>query len=152
MNPDSDIRNTLWQLAFQFKVSTKRTIREHGLHLNGMHVRLLYLILSRPECTANGLATSTGRDKAQITRVIKELEAMGLLVRTPHPSDKRSQILALSALGRQLMARTRHAEQAVEARLLKGMSKEEVALFLALAHKMLDNLREPPNGDHPPGG
>lgn len=143
MNPDSDIRNTLWQLAFQFKASTKRTIREYGLHLNGMHVRLLYLIRTQPECAANRLVAVTGRDKAQITRVVKELEAMGLVSRTPHPSDKRSQILTLSEQGRQLMRKTTEAEKAVEQRLLKGMSKEEVAIFLTLAHKMLGNLREP---------
>lgn len=151
MNPDSDIRNTLWQLAFQFKVSTKRTIREHRLHLNGMHVRLLYLIRTQPECTANRLVAISGRDKAQITRVVKELEAMGLLTRTPHPGDKRSQLIALSEQGRLLMHKTTEAEQAVERRLLKGMSKEEVALFLSLAHKMLDNLREP-TGDDPASG
>ena len=143
MNPDSDIRNTLWQLAFQFKVSTKRTIRQHGLHLNGMHVRLLYLIRTQPECTANRLVAISGRDKGQITRVVKELEAMELLTRTPHPGDKRSQLIALSERGRRLMHKTTEAEQAVEQRLLKGMSKEEVALFLTLAHKMLGNLREP---------
>lgn len=142
MNPDSDIRNAIWQLAFQFKVSTKRTIREYGLHLNGMHVRMLHLIRTQPRCTANQLVAVTGRDKAQITRVLKELESMTLIERTPHPSDKRSQILALSEQGRDLMGRTRAAEQAVETRLLKGMSRREVDTFVGLAHKMLDNLRE----------
>ncbi|EKF76072.1 MarR family transcriptional regulator [Alcanivorax hongdengensis A-11-3] len=142
MNPDSDIRHALWQLAFQFKVSTKRAIRDYGLPLNGMHVRTLHLIRSQPDCTANQLATITGRDKAQITRLLKELEAMALITRTPHPGDRRSQIVALSDTGRELMARTVEAEKAVEKRLLKGMSKEEVSTFVSLAHKMLENLRE----------
>lgn len=140
MNPDSDLRNALWQLAFQFKASTKRTIREHGLHLNAMHVRLLYLIRTQADCTANQLVAVTGRDKAQITRLIKELEGMGLITRTPHPSDKRSQLVVLSEPGCALMEQTVRAEQEVEARLCKGMSRQEVETFVALANKMLVNL------------
>lgn len=142
MNPDSDIRHALWQLAFQFKVSTKRAIREYGLPLNGMHVRMLHLIRTQPHCTANQLVAVTGRDKAQITRVLKELESMALIGRTPHPSDKRSQIVALSPQGQELMGRTLAAEHAVEKRLLKGMSRREMDTFISLAHKMLDNLRD----------
>lgn len=142
MNPESDIRNTLWQLAFQFKVSTRQTIREHGLRLNGMHVRMLHLIRTQPACAANRLAAITGRDKAQITRVIKELEAMDLIIRSPHPSDKRSRILALSEQGQQLMSKTLEAEQAVERQLLQGMSPDDITTFLDLAHRMLDNLRQ----------
>jgi len=142
MNSDSDIRHALWQLAFQFKVSTKHAIRDYGLPLNGMHVRALHLIRSQADCTANRLATITGRDKAQITRTIKELEAMALITRIPHPSDKRSQIIRLSEQGSELMARTVAAEKDVEKRLLKGMSKQEVSTFVSMAHKMLDNLRK----------
>ncbi|HBP69757.1 MAG TPA: MarR family transcriptional regulator, partial [Alcanivorax sp.] len=29
MNDDSDIRQVLWQLAFQFKVSSKRAVRDY---------------------------------------------------------------------------------------------------------------------------
>ncbi|MAY38503.1 MULTISPECIES: MarR family winged helix-turn-helix transcriptional regulator [Spongiibacter] len=137
----SDIRNTIWHLAFQFKVSAKHAIRDRGLPLNGMHARMLSLIQHQERCTANQLATTTGRDKAQITRLLKELEDMGLLTRRPHPSDKRSQLLTLSTDGQALMATVEKAEHAVEAQMLKGLSQDEVASFLKLAEKMLNNLQ-----------
>jgi DNA-binding MarR family transcriptional regulator len=141
MNPEASIRDVLWQLAFQFKASTKQAIGHYGLPLTGMHVRLLRLIRAERNCTANSLASMTRRDKAQITRVLKELTAMGLIERTPHPSDKRSQLLSLSEQGRALMKRALRAEDDVKATLLRGLDDQEVETFLALANKMLANLR-----------
>lgn len=141
MNPEASIRDVLWQLAFQFKVSTKQAIDHYDLPLNGMHVRLLRLIRAERNCTANSLASITHRDKAQITRVLKELTAMGLIEKTPHPSDKRSQLLTLSGQGQALMKRAQRAEDDVKTTLLRGLSGKEVETFVALANKMLANLR-----------
>ena len=76
MSKESDIRNAIWQLAFQFKVSSKKAIRQYGLPLNGMHVRILHMIGATPACTANRIVLASGRDKAQITRLLKELPAV----------------------------------------------------------------------------
>lgn len=142
VSKESDIRNAIWQLAFQFKVSSKKAIRQYGLPLNGMHVRILHMIGATPACTANRIVLASGRDKAQITRLLKELEGMSLIQRAPNPDDKRSQIVSLSGKGEALMARAREAEQDVVTRLLKGMKKDEIDTFVGLAGRMLDNLRE----------
>ncbi|MHB0775628.1 MarR family winged helix-turn-helix transcriptional regulator [Halomonas sp. WWR20] len=142
MPHESDIRQVLWQLAFQFKVSAKRAVRQHDLKLNGMHVRLLQMIHAHPGCTANRLVTITGRDKAQITRVIQELESMGLIARTPHPDDRRSHLLALSNDGESLMTRIGKAEDEVERALLKGISRQDQATFIEIGNRMLTNLQD----------
>ena len=142
MNDDSDIRQVLWQLAFQFKVSSKRAVRDYDLPLNGMHIRLLQMISRHPDCTAQQIASVTGRDKAQITRVIKELEGMGLITRTPDPEDRRAQLLALNEKGRGLMARIQDAEDEVKKTLLKGINKKDQNTFIEIGNRMLDNLRD----------
>lgn len=142
MPHQADIRQVLWQLAFQFKVSSKRAIRDYDLPINGMHVRLLQMIHRQPDCTAQHIAAVTGRDKAQITRVIKELETMALITRTPDPEDRRSQLLALSDTGAGLMARIQEAEDDVKARLLKGIPKRDQDTFIEIGNRMLDNLRD----------
>ncbi|MBL7252606.1 MarR family winged helix-turn-helix transcriptional regulator [Alloalcanivorax marinus] len=142
MPHQADIRQVLWQLAFQFKVSSKRAIRDYDLPINGMHVRLLQMIHRQPDCTAQHIAAVTGRDKAQITRVIKELEAMDLVTRTPNPEDRRSQLLALSKTGQGLMARIQEAEDEVRKTLLKGIPKKDVDAFIETGNRMLDNLRD----------
>ena len=86
-------------------------------------------------------ANKVSRKAHQCKAMLKELEDMGLLTRRPHPSDKRSQLLTLSADGQALMATVEKAEHAVEAQMLKGLSQDEVASFLKLAEKMLNNLQ-----------
>ncbi len=142
MNDSSDIRQVLWQLAFQFKVSSKRAVRDYDLPLNGMHIRLLQMIRRHPDCTAQRIASVTGRDKAQITRVIKELESMALITRTPDPEDRRAQLLSLNEKGRGLMARIQDAEDEVKKTLLKGINKKDQNTFIEIGNRMLDNLRE----------
>ena len=142
MNDDSDIRQVLWQLAFQFKVSSKRAVRDYDLPLNGMHIRLLQMIRRHPDCTAQKIASVTGRDKAQITRVIKELEGMALITRTPDPEDRRAQLLSLNEKGRGLMARIKDAEDDVKKTLLKGINKKDQNTFIEIGNRMLDNLRD----------
>jgi len=142
MKNETDIRQVLWQLAFQFKVSTKRAVRDYDLPLNGMHVRLLQMIHRQPDCTAQHIASVTGRDKAQITRVIKELEGMALITRTPDPQDRRAQLLSLNETGQGLMARIKDAEDEVKKTLLKGINKKDQNTFIEIGNRMLDNLRE----------
>lgn len=142
MIPSNSLRDALWQLSYQFKVNIKRTITDQGLHLNGMHVRLLRLLAQQPHISANQLVAITARDKAQITRLIKELDAKGLLLRQANPTDKRSQLLSLSASGAELTRQTCAVEESLEERLLAGISAAEINTFIGLANRMLANLRD----------
>lgn len=142
MTSANSLRDALWQLSYQFKVSIKRTITAQGLQLNGMHVRLLHLLAQQPHISANQLVTITARDKAQITRLIKELDAKGLLQRQANPADKRSQLLSLSAPGTALTQRTRAVEEQLENRLLAGISAAEIDTFIDLTNRMLTNLKD----------
>lgn len=137
---DTDFKMVLWQLAFQFKSSIRQVLRDSELDLNGMHLRLLHAIGHHPNGTANQLASWSGRNKGQITRLVNELEAKGLVTRQPHPEDKRSQLLNLSNDGIKLMAKTNQVEKEVEARLLAGLQADEIEIFLTLAKRMLVNL------------
>ena len=107
-----------------------------------MHIRLLQMIRRHPDCTAQQIAGVTGRDKAQITRVVKELEGMALITRTPDPEDRRAQLLSLNEKGRGLMARIKDAEDEVKKTLLKGINKKDQNTFIEIGNRMLDNLRE----------
>ncbi|WP_339615744.1 MarR family transcriptional regulator [uncultured Gilvimarinus sp.] len=145
MSQASDIHDTLWQLAFHIKVNCKRAAQEFGVSLGGMHVRALHLIQAEKQpCTANRLCAVSGRDKGQITRLVKELEAQRLIDRRPHPEDGRSQILSLTRKGIALLGKIRAAEQEVEAQYLHGLTPEEHEAFVAIGKKMLANIKYSP--------
>ncbi|WP_020210156.1 MarR family winged helix-turn-helix transcriptional regulator [Gilvimarinus chinensis] len=127
----------LWQLAFQVRSRCQRAVAESGFTLYGMHVRLLHLIAAEPFCRAQTLVETSGRDKAQIARLLKDLQAQGLLTRAPHPEDGRSRVITLTAEGNELLATVRAAEQAVESEFLAKLSEREVETFVRLGRKML---------------
>ena len=53
--------------------------------------------------TPRELAEAERVQPPTLTRIVSRLEELGLVVRTPHPSDGRQVILALSPAGRELL-------------------------------------------------
>ncbi|WP_205702753.1 MarR family winged helix-turn-helix transcriptional regulator [Rubrivivax rivuli] len=102
--------------------AVKQAFREEltgGAEASGSPValRLLLLCQRQPGLTQQALVQATGRDKGQVARLVKELLDQGLLLREPHPEDKRSHCLRPSAAGLQACRRFEQAEAAVAARL-----------------------------------
>lgn len=64
-----------------------------------MMLRLLQLCDRQPGITPSGLVAASGRDKAQITRMVKTLLDDGFLERRAHPEDRRSHCLWLTPRG-----------------------------------------------------
>jgi DNA-binding MarR family transcriptional regulator len=123
-------------LMFAYRAEMRRALHEGGHELNGMEVRTLLWIARHPGGTARELAQHGGRDKAQITRVIQQLEGSGLIGREADPGDKRVQRLALSAAGQALHAALQQHRQAVSKRLLGRLAPAEQAQLGALLAKM----------------
>lgn len=96
--------------------------------------RLLAVIGRRPGCSQQALAESTGRDKAQVARTIKELERRGLISRAAHADDWRTQALTLTEAGEAARAAI-EAERAmlgtIALRTLAPAQREALTLGLA---------------------
>lgn len=60
-----------------------------------------------------------------MTRIVSRLEELGLVARTPHPSDGRQVILALSPTGRELLADYRRTRDEWLAHRLAELGPEE---------------------------
>ncbi len=74
-----------------------------------------------------------------VTRMIGILEARGLVQRTPHPTDGRQVILALTAEGRELVTENRRAREAWLAQRLAELTPAERDT-LARAAEIMERL------------
>ncbi|MBP2274652.1 MULTISPECIES: MarR family winged helix-turn-helix transcriptional regulator [Alphaproteobacteria] len=127
--------------AFQARLQELGAIRVLGLA--PFQGRLLAILHRRPGSSQQELAAWTGRDKAQIARTIKELEAAGLLARTAHESDWRSHRLSLTGDGERACALLLKERAALSAAAMANLSVEERHLMAGALSKMkqqLDNL------------
>jgi DNA-binding MarR family transcriptional regulator len=75
--------------------------------------------------TPRELAEAERVQPPTLTRIVSRLEELGLVVRTPHPSDGRQVILALSPAGRELLEGYRRSRDQWLAQRLSELSPEE---------------------------
>lgn len=127
-------------LVFMFKHQMVKTLADAGAEVSVMHVRTLKTLECLGPSTPVALAEALQRDKAQITRLIKPLIERSLLVKSPHPTDKRSHVLALTETGLVLMRKIAGAERAIVERMTEGMTTAELEQFNAMAVRMQRNL------------
>lgn len=62
-----------------------------------------------------------------MTRVVNHLEADGLIVRQPHPTDGRQQLLTITRAGKDLLVADRRRRDAWLAQQLASFTAEEIA-------------------------
>lgn len=91
-----------------------------GLH-TGQEVLLLELAASGPR-TQGQLAIASGCEPPTITGSVRKLEAAGLVVRRPSPSDGRVTIVELSARGHALIPTLEEAWKQLAEQTLTGLT------------------------------
>lgn len=71
-------------------------------------------------------------DKTTLIGVLDRLEQRGLVVRKPHPSDRRARIPQITPAGRRVFAKFATARDAAEARVLDGVDPGQREVLLTL--------------------
>jgi len=138
---DTPLINSLFTLMQHYRVTIRESINANELGLNAMHVRCLYIINDIENCTANDIVQKMRRDKAQIARLIKELINLGLVEKTASIKDKRCFIISFTTEGKALLTKVLEAEKAINEKMCKNISEEQVNTFTNVIDKMNNNLK-----------
>lgn len=141
---EKDIQNAIISILFSLRRSMRYAMEHNNLSLSPLYFIILKLIHDNTSCTPQRLAELSGRDKGQVTRLIKELETQDLIRKIKNPIDKRSCFLELSEQGQRCFQTLQaHDLDALEA-MTAGIDHHELELFLSIANKMADNLERFP--------
>ena len=90
--------------------------------------------------TQNKLANLTRRDQPSVSRLVDNLEKSGLVTRMPHPIDKRTNLIFLTAKGKKLqVGLIRQAFKTIE-EISEGIDPDEMKIFLKVLSKVNKNL------------
>ncbi|WP_031518788.1 MarR family winged helix-turn-helix transcriptional regulator [Streptomyces sp. NRRL F-5123] len=136
--PRKDLAAMIVPLGRALTAAELPLLREHGLSMWAYSV--LLGLDPEPLRSQAALAEAIGADKTRIIDVLTELEARGLITRTPDPSDRRVRLLALTAEGLRVRDAAQGAIQSREARLLARHLPEEQAAALLAALTTLSAL------------
>ena len=98
---------------------------------------LLFMSENSPT-TAQAIADTLGRDKAQVSRVIGLLVQKGLVTKTADEDDARRSDLCLTERGRLQVAAFNGASVEATRNTLGHLSREDIQLFSDLLSKILE--------------
>jgi DNA-binding MarR family transcriptional regulator len=76
---------------------------------------------------------------AVVTRIIKQMEAEGLIVRRPDPSDNRYMLVRLTEAGRQRRDEVVLKTHMIQSTLLRGLSREEFQCMQSALSRIRQN-------------
>lgn len=82
------------------------------------------------------------RDQTSIGKVLDKLERKELIVRKDDPTDRRAFLLYLTPQGRELATLLITHVEAIHAMAEKGISEEEIDIFITVINKLFDNISD----------
>lgn len=138
--PAHEVLETIHAIMHLVRSQQHRSLRAAQHDLAHMDVKVLGYFARHPGATQSDLAAHSGRDKAQLTRLIRGLRERGLLDAAPDASDRRSTRLRLSAAGLGLHAALHVDDGRLAEVALDGMAPAERAALQALLDKVRANL------------
>ncbi|MEU4240122.1 MarR family transcriptional regulator [Actinoplanes sp. NPDC026619] len=124
----------LAQLSFLVQGALERRAAEHDVSL--IQTRLLGVLRDRRP-TMQELAKLLSLDKSSVTGLIDRAERRGLVVRVPSPTDRRSSLVELTDLARDLITRVSAAFEADVAALVAVLPAPDRAGLTDLVARLL---------------
>lgn len=124
----------LHQLSTQ--VFTSRT-KEAGFDITSVQFAALDAIVENPGIDQAGVATLIAYDRPTIGEVINRLVGKGLVERAVSKTDRRSRVLSLTPLGREVFERLLPIVRELQDAILENLDPHEREIFLSLMKKAL---------------
>ncbi len=122
---DALLLDRLLQIGELFQRDMARAFDGSGLTTARVH--LLWVLQHAGPSTQRDLARLCDVTPRNITGLVDGLEASGHVRRTPHPTDRRSVIVELTATAAETMTRMRHDHAALNHTLLDAVAPEDRA-------------------------
>jgi DNA-binding MarR family transcriptional regulator len=115
-------------------------MRDNPHELTHMEYKALGFFSRRPGATQGDLVAHSGRDKAQLARLLKGLRDKGLLDAVADDSDRRIARLSLSAEGQRIFNHLHDLGAQASNAAVAGMSAEQLAQLQTLLAQIRGNL------------
>ncbi len=101
---------------------------------------VLTVLQSTPGLDQSSLARALGFDKVTVLRVLRGLEARGLVQRAPAPGNRRNIAVTLSSEGEKLLLSAQKPAERAYNRLMSPLSDEQQIQLVALLQQLTDGL------------
>jgi DNA-binding MarR family transcriptional regulator len=139
-SPALEVLERVHEIMHLYRSAQQRSLRAGPHDLAHMEIKVLGFFARRPGATQSDLAAHSGRDKAQLARLVRGLRDRGLLEAVADEADKRSTRLSLSEEGKAMFAALHVHDGALAEAALAGIPETERATLLDLLARVHANL------------
>lgn len=136
----AEVFENIHTIMHLYRSQQYQALRAEAHELTHMEDRTLGFFARNPGATLSDLVSHSGRDKAQLTRLIQGLRQKGLLEARADEADRRSSRLSLTEEGLKVQrSLQRHGARVAEA-ALAGLSEDERKQLMGMLARVRGNL------------
>ena len=147
--PSVEIFDTLHELLRIFRARMRQHLAAAHPDLSFGALRVLMQVGAHPGCAQKTLVERSHIDKAQMARLLSQLQDKGWLLRSESAQDRRVRELRLSAAGQHLFRQLAAQRAALAAELLQGCPPAQQVQLQQLLAQALGSARGAVQGDGP---
>lgn len=113
---------------------------------------VLTVLKAHPGLGQSSLSRALGFDKVTVLRVLRGLEARGLVKRSPAPDNKRNVCVSLTAAGAEMLAKAQRPAERAYKRLLSPLDRGQQEQLIQLLQLLTGELEEDARASFVPPG
>lgn len=140
---EMDVLELVHAVMHQYRSLQYQALRDGAHGVTHMDSKVLGFFSRHPGATQSELAQHSGRDKAQLARLVAGLRERGLLEGAADDNDRRTLRLSLTEPGRAVQRALKQQARRVTQRATAGLSAAERATLIALLARVKANLDSP---------
>ncbi|MCA3212817.1 MAG: MarR family transcriptional regulator [Burkholderiales bacterium] len=137
---EEDVLDLVHTVMHQYRSQQYQVLRGGPHDITHMESKVLSFFARHPGATQSRLAEHSGRDKAQLARLVKGLRARELLAGEADPADRRNLRLALTSDGQVVLRTLRQQARRLAAQAVAGMTPAQQRELMTLLRKVRENL------------
>lgn len=118
-----------------------RNFKKYEVNITPEQWTVLIYLWEKDGVTQQELCNATYKDKPSMTRLIDNMEKLNLAVRISSKTDRRTNLIHLTKIGRDLEHRSRFIANKTLKEALKGLSTEELTISQEVLRKVFLNTQ-----------
>ncbi|MEC5162652.1 MULTISPECIES: MarR family winged helix-turn-helix transcriptional regulator [unclassified Janthinobacterium] len=137
---EEGVLDLIHTVMHQYRSQQYQVLRDGPHDITHMESKVLGFFGRQPGATQSDLARHSGRDKAQLARLIKGLRDKGLLDAEPDESDRRNVRLRLTSVGRSVQSALQQQATLLNAKAVQGLDGAQRRQLMALLQQVRRSL------------
>lgn len=143
-SPEGRAIHLFIRVSHMHHATVEGRISKLGFH-HSQHRMLMHLARYEHIPSQKELADALGISPAAVTTTLKRLEKEGYIARSVTDEDNRRNEIRITDAGLAAIDESHAIFEAVDHRMLAGLTEEELKTFTELLERMRDNLRDDPS-------